>query len=114
MVPGQLKVLTQNMPEHEKMDLNPPSYFRQNELTQIFQDLTDTYGIPRYKEINPTLFVLNSFPFQFGVMFGDIFHGSLLFIFALVIILMDHKIKLGHYKWALLQASMWAMFMGWI
>jgi hypothetical protein len=42
MVPGQLKVLTQNMPEHEKMDLNPPSYFRQNELTQIFQDLTDT------------------------------------------------------------------------
>lgn len=35
------------------------------------------YGIPRYREINPGVFAVITFPFLFGVMFGDILHGSL-------------------------------------
>lgn len=42
--------------------------------------MVDTYGIPSYKEANPLLISLVSFPILFGMMFGDIGHGSLLFL----------------------------------
>jgi len=47
----------------------------------------NTYGIPSYKEVNPGLFTCVTFPFLFGVMFGDIMHGSLLLIFAVYLCL---------------------------
>lgn len=46
----------------------------------------DTYGIPRYKESNPGLFTIVSFPFLFGLMFGDVGHGMGIVIFALYLI----------------------------
>lgn len=46
----------------------------------------NTYGIPRYKEINPGFFTIITFPFLFGVMFGDILHGGILLFFALFVI----------------------------
>ncbi len=42
----------------------------------------NTYGIPRYKEINPGIFTIVTFPFLFGVMFGDFAHGLVVFIFG--------------------------------
>ncbi len=33
-----------------------------------------------HKEINPAVFAIVTFPFLFGVMFGDVGHGSLLFL----------------------------------
>ena len=47
--------------------------------------------MPSYKEINPTLFTITTFPFLYGVMFGDMGHGSLLMIFSLFLIF--HKIN---------------------
>ena len=40
----------------------------------------NTYGIPRYGEINPGLSTVMTFPFLVGVMFGDIGHGYDIFI----------------------------------
>ena len=45
--------------------------------------VVDQYEVPAYKEVNPGLFTSVSFPFLFGVMFGDIFAGSLLLIAGL-------------------------------
>ncbi len=62
--------------------ITPPTYIDTNEFTFSFQEIVNTYGVPRYREINPTLFNIITFPFLFGVMFGDIGHGFLLFIMA--------------------------------
>ena len=64
----------------------PPSSFKTNDFSKSFQLIVDTYGIPRYKEANPGLFTIISFPFMFGVMFGDIGHGGIILIFGLYLI----------------------------
>jgi V-type H+-transporting ATPase subunit a len=63
-----------------------PTYFATNKYTGAFQGIVDAYGVARYQEANPTLFAFSIFPFLFGVMFGDILHGSFLLIFALLCI----------------------------
>lgn len=40
------------------------------------------YGVPSYKEVNPALLTTVTFPFLYGMMFGDIGHGFVLFIAA--------------------------------
>jgi V-type H+-transporting ATPase subunit a len=52
-----------------------------------FHEIVVTYGTPSYKEVNPTAFNMATFPFLFGVMFGDIGHGGLLFAMAIYICL---------------------------
>lgn len=55
-----------------------PTYFKTNKVTETFQGIVDTYGIARYQEVNPGMFAIVTFPFLFGVMYGDIGHGLLL------------------------------------
>jgi V-type H+-transporting ATPase subunit a len=62
--------------------MEPPTYIKVNDFTWGFQEITDTYGIPCYKEINPSYFSIVTFPLLFGIMFGDIGHGTLLFLFG--------------------------------
>ena len=62
---------------------NPPTYFKQNEFLDVFQEIVDTYGVPRYQEINPAIFTTITFPFLFGIMFGDIGHGLALVSFGI-------------------------------
>ncbi len=58
----------------------PPTHFATNKFTYGFQEFVNTYGIPRYREANPALFTAATFPFLFGVMYGDIGHGLFLFL----------------------------------
>ena len=49
------------------------------------------YTVPKYKEINPSFFAIVFFPFMFGIMFGDIFHGSVLLIFSIFLFSTKNK-----------------------
>src|SRR4051812_9335639 len=49
-----------------------PTYIKTDKFTGAFQGIVDTYGVPRYKEVNPGLFTIVTFPFLFGVMYGDV------------------------------------------
>lgn len=60
-----------------------PTYIKENEVIGSFQLIVDTYGVPRYKEANPALFAIVTFPFLFGVMFGDVGHGLMLLTLGL-------------------------------
>eukprot|EP00929_Paragymnodinium_shiwhaense_P095925 TRINITY_DN5724_c0_g1_i5.p1 TRINITY_DN5724_c0_g1~~TRINITY_DN5724_c0_g1_i5.p1 ORF type:complete len:812 (-),score=250.07 TRINITY_DN5724_c0_g1_i5:234-2669(-) len=60
--------------------MTPPTYIRTNEYTEGWQEVINTYGLPRYQEANPALFACVTFPFIFGMMYGDIGHGTLLLL----------------------------------
>lgn len=61
----------------------PPTYIRTNEYTENWQEVINTYGIPKYQEANPALLTVVTFPFIFGMMYGDIGHGSMLLLAGL-------------------------------
>jgi len=71
----------------------PPTLIRTNEFTYPYQLITDTYGVPRYKEFNPSVFSTVTFPFLFGVMFGDIGHGAVLLSLGLFLCTFEPKLK---------------------
>ena len=79
--------------ERKNHNVPPPTYFRLNAFTASFQEITNTYGVPSYKEVNPTLFAFITFPFLFGVMFGDIGHGLLLFFFGIFMCVFSEDIQ---------------------
>ena len=51
------------------------------------------YAIPTYKEANPGLTTIITFPFLFGVMYGDIGHGACLMGFAGILILFSGTLE---------------------
>lgn len=71
----------------------PPSYFKTNEFTEPFQEIINTYGVPSYKEINPAVFAIVSFPFLFGVMFGDMAHGFVMFMAGCFLCIFNDKLQ---------------------
>jgi len=77
-------------------DEKPPTYFKLNKFTQGFHALVEAYGVPRYGEINPSAFAIVTFPFLFGIMFGDIGHGTLVTLFALYFIANERKFEAMH------------------
>lgn len=64
----------------------PPTHFTTNKFTYGYQEFVNTYGIPRYQEANPALFTAATFPFLFGVMYGDVGHGLFLFLAGLYLL----------------------------
>lgn len=71
----------------------PPTCFHVNKFTSSFQELIYAYGVPRYREINPAVFTIVTFPFMFGVMFGDIGHGLMLLATTIFLILKEKSWK---------------------
>ena len=94
----------------------PPTYFPLNNFTKPFQLIINTYGVPRYKEINPGLFTVVSFPFLFGLMFGDMGHGLMLTLVGVYLILfVKNKVSvLNEVKYLFLLMGLFAFYCGFI
>jgi V-type H+-transporting ATPase subunit a len=70
----------------------PPTHFVTNKVTGVFQNVVDTYGIPRYQEANPAPFTMITFPFLFGVMYGDMGHATILWVAATMMLVFEKRI----------------------
>ncbi len=70
----------------------PPTKLKNSSLFSPFEMLVRLYGLPQYKEIDPTPFLAITFCLMFGIMFGDIGQG---FIYFLAGILINKKMELA-------------------
>ena len=100
----------------------PPTYIILNDFTYPFQTIVSEYGVPRYREVNPGLFTIITFPFMFGVMFGDIGHGGLILLVSIWLVLKKDEILknmpdlkiLVKTRYFFLMCGFFAFFNGWI
>ena len=73
-----------------------------------------------YKEANPAVFACVTFPFLFGVMFGDMGHGGLLFAVGILMIAFNNVIKgtalaeASNLRYLILLMGFFAFFNGFI
>lgn len=59
-----------------------------------------------YGEVNPALYAIITFPFLFGVMFGDMGHGLLVTLFGLWMVIWEERLS----KWRI--GEIWTIFFG--
>jgi V/A-type H+-transporting ATPase subunit I len=79
------KVDPKDLREVREGIISIPILFNNPLLIRPFEKLTSLYGTPRYKEVEPTVFFALSFLLMFGMMFGDIGHGGVLFFLGYIV-----------------------------
>lgn len=102
------KVLSQYLKEYEdkiiivykdvaesQTGITPPTCLKNNYLTRPFEAVVKLYGIPSYKELDPTTFLGLSYMLLFGAMFGDVGQGLVLFIIGEILLRLKHRPNLG-------------------
>lgn len=67
----------------EAENIEPPTYLVNNKAAKPFESFTDMYGLPSYKEIDPTAFMAFTYTLFFGIMFGDLGQGIIIFLLGL-------------------------------
>ena len=89
-----------------------PVLLRHPRLLRPFEMLVTAYGLPKYLELEPTLFVAISYLLMFGMMFGDIGHGAVLALGGLVALLAGHKAQIRNVGLLLLLGGCSSMIFG--
>ena len=58
----------------------PPTKLKNSWILRPFEMLVNLYGVPNYKELDPTIFLGITYLILFGAMFGDVGQGGILFL----------------------------------
>ncbi|MCK9375358.1 MAG: hypothetical protein M0P73_04315 [Syntrophobacterales bacterium] len=83
---AELEILSpEAIPGAREGILKIPILFNNPYLLRPFERLTTAYGTPAYGEVEPTALLAVSFLLMFGLMFGDVGQGGVLFLLGYVI-----------------------------
>ncbi len=64
--------------QHAEVAQHLPTLLTNRSYTRTFEVITETQGLPKYNEIDPTPIIAFVWPLFYGLMFGDLGHGLLL------------------------------------
>ncbi len=70
----------ESIPEVKTNKIKVPVIYNNPKFLKPFESLVTTYGSPDYNEIDPSGIIGLAFLLMFGVMFGDVGHGLVLFL----------------------------------
>ena len=68
-----------------------PTLLHNPKGTGLFQRLTLGFGTPASTEIDPTVLWIVTYPLFFGLMFGDVGHGLLVFVISAILLYAKRK-----------------------
>ncbi|MFP4479140.1 MAG: V-type ATP synthase subunit I [Candidatus Izemoplasmatales bacterium] len=66
--------------------LSPPTKLKNNWFTKPFGMFVEMYGVPSYKDMDPTSIVAITYSLLFGIMFGDVGQGLLLALLSFALL----------------------------
>eukprot|EP01062_Namystynia_karyoxenos_P039196 TRINITY_DN2850_c0_g1_i1.p1 TRINITY_DN2850_c0_g1~~TRINITY_DN2850_c0_g1_i1.p1 ORF type:complete len:1071 (+),score=302.50 TRINITY_DN2850_c0_g1_i1:110-3322(+) len=102
----------------------PPTWFETNDFTSTFQGIVDSYGVPRYQETNPAVWTIITFPWLFAIMYGDVGHGIMVALGAVIMIALESRLKgrrlneivemIFGARWLLLLMGLFATYLGFL
>ncbi|MCE8424912.1 MAG: hypothetical protein J5U17_03950 [Candidatus Methanoperedens sp.] len=94
----------------------PPSLLSNPGTMKPFEVLVKMYGLPSYYEIDPTSILFVTFPLIFGIMYGDVAHGILLFLLSIALFKSEKKVRKGltlrDFSPILMMCAIFSMFFG--
>lgn len=68
------------LPAGEDVRFQPPVRLKNNWFVRPFEMFVEMYGLPSYRDIDPTPFVAISYTLLFGMMFGDFGQGLVIML----------------------------------
>ncbi len=97
--------------EDVKRKENAPVKLSHPKPISSFKTFLEVYSLPKYGEVDPTLFLFITFPIYFGFMLGDIGYGILSLLLALFI---RKRKELRTFSNIILLASLSTIFFGFL
>lgn len=91
-----------------------PTIMKNPWFIRPFELITKMYGVPSYSEIDPTPFLAFTFPFIFGLMFGDIGHGLILIFSGILGGIIFRKKTIGKFSWIVFYCGIGATIGGFL
>lgn len=82
---------TETEPHSHEIKSPPPTRIKNPRIAYVYEKLVTGFGLPNYFEVDPTIFMIISFPVIFGLMFGDVGHGLILLMLSLLLVAVNKK-----------------------
>lgn len=101
-------VVCEMLPVDADESLTPPVKLKTCRLFKPFEMFVETYGLPRYSDINPTSFIGLIYSILFGIMFGDFGQGICVILFGALL----WKVKRMPLGLILTRCGVFSMFFG--